>query len=590
MTGGCRGEELKTIKTDYLTDYGTEIIVNIPAPKKNNSKLFVIGGDYAKIVQKYMHTRPTRTATDRFFLQYNQGECEPQALGRNKIFIVPKEIAKFLHLDDYKSYTGHSFQPITSETKRRRWNQSSSMTMPIAYQTLRNSPVETSTSSERSRPSLAAVFSTNDFDVTMNEIIIKTEHDDEGTLEVADNDDSNHLQKITSSTENSVPVIPLLPGTLSIMKRKSQYYTGIPSKRFRHLLLLADGMKELSEVKLMLTLRKLRLNEEFEVLGDLFDLDRSMADRYYHESKPTVIGLVNRLESTMTTTQSNHFDAIFEPIIKIEKCDSPGPYVSDPIATNDDDSTTEMNDHDDDYDNFEIDLPECTPADERGWLFDNIKNRTAECSVCYRFYVPRMLNSHMESVHFNLGNLNRTICGLCWMEFDTQKLLKSHQKLAHGGGSYGCDICSKVFASKRYLSVHIMSRHTQLKTYLCDTCGEGFPVQYSLQDHVKRKHMVHGHDCHLCGMKFVTSAALNDHFVARHTDERRFTCEFSGCGKMFKWRSSFKSHRRVHSNDKYECSVCLKRFSFKGNLQNHLKSIHNQIVENKCLTSRCISK
>lgn len=308
-------------------------------------------------------------------------------------------------------------------------------------------------------------------------------------------------------------------------------------------------------------------------------MDRSTTEQYYHESNHAINDLVSRLPPDTTQT-SNNFDGIFEPIIKIEKCESL--YVPDPIAVDATDYSSTVDRANVPNDGFEFHWPQTTEKSGR------TRKRTAECPSCHKLYVPRLLNSHMESVHFNLGNLNRTICGLCWKAFGTETLLKSHQKEAHSGGSYGCDICAKTFASKRYLSVHILNRHTQVKTYLCDTCGEGFPVPFSLQDHVKRKHMEHGHDCHSCDMKFVTAAALNDHFIARHTDERRFTCEFNGCGKTFKWRSSFKSHRRVHAKDKYECSVCLKQFSFKGNLRNHLKTIHNQIVENKCLTSKVI--
>lgn len=575
VTGGCRGEELTAVKIDYLTDYGTEIIVNIPEPKKNVAKLFVISGEYAKFVRKYMQLRPSRLTTDRFFLKYSQGECENQVIGKNKIAIVPKEIAKFLNLDDYKSYTAHSFQSTNFAARRRR----------------RKSNVF-SMSSDASKRRL-------DNSESLDREVVKYEFDSAPTVS------GSLYYEITKLDEghNQRPIIPMLPGTLALIKRKPLLYTGMQTSRFVRLQKLADEWN-FPELKLLLTLRKLHLDEDFEILADVFDMDKSTSERYYHESRHTVLGLIDKLDTAITSatalTSNSNFDAIFEPIIKIEKCDSP--YVSDPIGVDDsmtfneldaldalEASPTEMNADDPDYVDIDLGLPPTVPREEeKGWLSDDIRKRTAECNVCHKFYVPRLLNSHMESVHFNLANLNRTICGLCWQEFATETLLRAHQKDVHHGGSHGCDICGKTFASKRYLSVHILSRHTQLKTYLCDTCGEGFPVPFSLQDHVKRKHMIRGHDCHLCKMKFVTAAALNDHFVARHTDERRFTCDYKGCGKTFKWRSSFKSHRRVHASDKYECSVCLKRFSFKGNLRNHLKTIHNQIVDNECLTSKII--
>ncbi|XP_037051840.1 uncharacterized protein LOC119085530 [Bradysia coprophila] len=572
VTGGCRGFDLLAVKIDYLTDYGNEIIVNIPDPKKNTAKLFVITGDYAKFVRKYMQLRPAETTTDRFFLKYSQGECENQVIARKRILIVPKEIAKFLNLDDYKSYTGHSFQPPNAGKKRLR---------PL-------SNLFNETSSDASERMA-------DNGTKLDNVVIKSERDELPTVS------GGILYRITKLDEHQShrPIIPMLQGTVSLIKRKPLLYTGMQTSRFVRLQKLADEWN-FPELKLLLTLRKLHLDEEFEILGDAFDLDKSTSEQYYHESRHTVLGLVDRLDNTLTSTSApdpatnSQFEALFEPVIKLEKCDRP--LISDPIAVDDSIAVDELYALDDsaaetiadDCDDIGFGLPTVPTEEETGWLSDDIRKRTGECSVCHKFYVPRLLNSHMETVHFNLSNLNRTICGLCWQEFATQTLLRKHQKEVHRGCSHGCDICGKRFASKQYLSVHILTRHTQLKTYLCDTCGEGFAVPVLLQYHMKQKHPIHGHDCHLCKMKFVTAAALNDHCVARHTEERRFKCDFKGCGKTFKWRTSFKSHRRVHASDKYECSVCLKRFSFKGNLRNHLKMIHNKIVANECLTSKII--
>lgn len=577
VAGGCRGDDITTVKTDYVRDCGTEVIVNIPETKKSGPKLFLISGEFAKIVQKYMQLRPANVTTDRFFLQYHQGECQCQVIGKNKVAIVPKEIAKFLKLDDFKSYTGHSFQPtilsssgIETTIKRRRWKSSK-----IGDGQLQNDPLNKPYASKQ----LDTFTNVNNIIMSQRQRILP---DASGDV----------FYEITNLNEQeseicSEPILPMLPLTMALMKRKSKFYMGLQPTQFSRLLQLASQRKQLSDVKLMVALRKLRLDEDFEVIADAFDLDKAIAEQYYHEAKHIVMELVDLL--TATTTISNHYDVIAEPIIKIEECDTP--YIPDPIAlepitTHNYDSSTEMN-ADDDDDDFEFTLP-FSAEDDRGFLSEDIRKRTAQCPVCNKFYAPRLLDSHMQSVHFNQLNLNRTICGLCWKEFDTVVLLKTHQKEAHGGCCYGCEVCGKLFSSKRYLSVHILSKHTQLKTHLCEACGEGFPVPYLLKYHVKRKHEQRSHDCHLCDKIFATAAALKDHICARHTDERPYKCDVKGCGKTFSWPSSFKSHKRVHASDKYECSICLKRFSFKGNLQNHLKTIHNQIVNNDCLSSTFI--
>lgn len=622
VCGGCKGVEITNVKMRHVTDYGTEIIVNISDSKKYRAKMFVISGEFAKYVQEYIQLRPANVMTDRFFLEYYQGECQSQAMGKLKVAIVPKDIAKFLNLDEYKSYTGHSFRlSALKSTKNRK---------SMAVNLISNIPM-------RSSKRLAAntnenVNNTNVMPKSQNtvldipcDVILENQKQQHPTLfyETTNSDDQ--------SAEKSIePLMPMLPLTTALMKKKSEYYLGLKPDRFLHLLQLARQRKVLSDVKLMVTLRKLRLNEEFEVLGDLFDLDKRTTEQYYYESTHILIQLVDQLDNT--NSLSAQCEVFAEPAIKTEVWDTS--YSSDPIAVEpiaavfleatkvepiatvkyDDsttayhydsttakpietvkygDSTTETADvyadqakNSDDHDDFEFNLP-VTSKEDRYFLSDEIKKRTAECTLCHKFYPPRLLNSHMDSAHhLNVRNLNRTICGLCWKEYDTENLLKTHQKDAHGGGCYGCDLCGKLFSTKRYMSVHILTKHAQLKTYLCDSCGEGFPIQSSLRAHVVRKHMEPGHDCHLCDMKFVTAISLKDHICARHSNERPYQCKIKGCGKTFSWPSSFKSHKRVHANDKFECLICAKQFSFKGNLQNHMKTIHNQTVSSKYFSKK----
>ncbi len=611
VAGACRAEELQHVKIDHVKDCGTEIIVTAPRNRKTVPEMFLISGAFAKIVQQYMYRRPTKTTTDRFFVQYSQGECENQVIGRNKLAIVPKEIAKFLKLDDYKSYTGHSFQPPNGN-RRKRFNWKDAKLVEAKLHGLESevlSPERPKQRATATKPSNVSNQVTEARTMTrsaianlnvMESVIIKSEYE-EMESPVITPADVDVLSELTTTSNQYHPTEvnrkpSMLRATMSLMKRKSKYYMGLQSNQFLHLLQMAGNRKltMISDVKLMLTLRKLRLNEDIEVLADAFDLDRTTAEKYYNESKHAVIDVADEVSTTVVPNRtittnvapapptSNHFNGLAEPIIKIEKCESVN--AADPIAveTSDDSTNYEMN-FDDQNDNFEITLP--PTEEEKGFLSHDLHRRTAECTICHKFFVPRLLNTHMDSFHFNLSNLNRTFCGLCWKECETKVSLKAHQKNAHGGGSHGCDICGKFFRSKRYIEVHILTKHARVKTYLCDTCGDGFPTPYLLLDHNKKKHNEPGHACHLCPMKFMTAMWLKDHIVARHTTERPYKCLVKGCGKTFSWPSSFKSHARVHVRDKFECSVCLKRFSFKANLRNHLKIIHNQIVDNKCLTS-----
>lgn len=83
-----------------------------------------------------------------------------------------------------------------------------------------------------------------------------------------------------SDTEN---FHPMLQAALSIMKSHPRHYMGI-NKSCLHVIDQLSKRTKLSETKIMLTLRKIRLNEEFQTLADLFDVDRRKASSYFNES------------------------------------------------------------------------------------------------------------------------------------------------------------------------------------------------------------------------------------------------------------------------------------------------------------------
>lgn len=110
VIGLCRGDELTNIKCSHVKDTGEYFIVKIPYTKTKVPKTNVIDGEYTHIIRKYMSLRPPDATTDRFFMQYRNGRCVNQVIGKNNIAKFPKEIAKFLHLENPESYTGHSYR------------------------------------------------------------------------------------------------------------------------------------------------------------------------------------------------------------------------------------------------------------------------------------------------------------------------------------------------------------------------------------------------------------------------------------------------------------------------------------------------
>lgn len=108
----CRGEELTKLTVNDLKDTGNEFILSIPNTriKTKVNKTHVIEGEFTNIIRRYIALRPPHVPTDRLFLQYRNGKCTCQVIGKNTIAQIPKEMAKFLKLPNPDSYTGHSYR------------------------------------------------------------------------------------------------------------------------------------------------------------------------------------------------------------------------------------------------------------------------------------------------------------------------------------------------------------------------------------------------------------------------------------------------------------------------------------------------
>lgn len=111
INGACRGNELVNIKIGDIERHSDELLlINLPDTKSKRERSFVIRGEYAKIVKKYQDLRPSNINTNRFFVAYSNGKCTRQVIGKNKISAMPKEIAKYLRLENAEHYTGHCFR------------------------------------------------------------------------------------------------------------------------------------------------------------------------------------------------------------------------------------------------------------------------------------------------------------------------------------------------------------------------------------------------------------------------------------------------------------------------------------------------
>lgn len=412
---------------------------------------------------------------------------------------------------------------------------------------------------------------------------------------------SSQVQDFDNPIE--VKYTPLMPLTIELMRRKSLYYMGLDQSHFLRLLqiiksTMSDMTDSLMETKIMLTLRKHRLNEEFEALGDLFDIDKTTAQQYYAESKNLVSNLYHSL--TMSTprmlqesndiknplwTEDHHIDADEqEDEDDSSECEIKYKYKGYAVEDSDVDSD-DLKDSDSESYDTDIETDELNDSDfdaDGTKSEENVVEEKATCPICGRSV--RRLDSHMETNHLNPQYLNKTLCGLCFRKFENHKRLRAHQMEIHDGNACVCDVCGKMFRKFSDAKEHILKVHSKLKPFLCHLCGASYNSLSKLKIHSDKAHLqIRSHACNLCDKKYFQSMELQAHIRSVHTKERPFQCRFEGCGKSFCRSGSRHMHEQMHKV-KFSCEICSKVFSFRHNLLTHCKNIHGKNVID---TERC---
>ena len=238
---------------------------------------------------------------------------------------------------------------------------------------------------------------------------------------------------------------------------------------------------------------------------------------------------------------------------------------------------------------------------------------------------------------------NETFYCSCGEDFDERQLLESHKfkcpaikKIQQEAGlkESNQQKCEKAFDETKTLCNY--NRHIRPTLHKCDTCGDGFDRQRSLENHKhnclsikelqdedQKENMQPGIDgttlikdqfkCGKCGRAFDTSKSYRLHLNHVHSkcgkrlatpsklrshqlihaakstplnedSERNYgngtsdgKLECDDCGKKFPAPSKLQRHKVVHTGEKpFSCKICGIKFTQKVNLQQHTKRLHEE--------------
>lgn len=205
-----------------------------------------------------------------------------------------------------------------------------------------------------------------------------------------------------------------------------------------------------------------------------------------------------------------------------------------------------------------------------------------KCEFCDSTYMDAVsLNSHRDAAHSSCDDSEAFICVVCSSTFSTYSRLTTH-KLTHGINMesslansepsttadkdrfdvpqyFSCQYCAKRCLHYTYFCLHRRLKHPPLgvQTHTCDRCFLDFKTSWRLSYHKKT---VHGqpaagrsserYECTVCSRKFVKIGALNLHKTRTHIDVNSGVCKYlcHECGKFFSSECTLRNHGKTHDD------------------------------------------
>lgn len=146
-------------------------------------------------------------------------------------------------------------------------------------------------------------------------------------------------------------------------------------------------------------------------------------------------------------------------------------------------------------------------------------------------------------------------CATCKVSFPTLDVLSEHMKTCYKSVRMRCDICSKVFETRKKLSHHKASVHKPKvsTTVLCEHCAKPFNSQFDLNTHIEAVHrrVIRSdciYRCNQCNDTFQSHLDLMEHMTThKKRIRKKVSRECEICHKLCPDRTSYMRHMFNHN-------------------------------------------
>ncbi|XP_057712979.1 zinc finger and BTB domain-containing protein 41 [Corythoichthys intestinalis] len=195
----------------------------------------------------------------------------------------------------------------------------------------------------------------------------------------------------------------------------------------------------------------------------------------------------------------------------------------------------------------------------------------------------------LTPVIIRVGGKKILKCPKCDKTFDRAGKYESHTRVHTKEKPFQCDVCFQRYSTKSNLTVH-KKKHAsnapfQMKEHTCPFCNKLHASKKTLAKHVKRFHPEHlqeflskrkkrkseGWKCSICLKSYTRKPHLQEHMIL-HTQARPFKCSF--CDEYFRSRFARLKHQEKYHLGPFPCEICGRNFNDSGNRRRHIECTH----------------